>query len=57
MNKSLPHPVPFVVRLAAILAKLRAAFSVDVPIGYQDETGFHFGMKPAQKKIAWPSRW
>jgi len=57
MNKTFPQPVPFVLRIAGILAKLAAVFAINVPVGYQDETGFHFGTKPAQAKISWPSRW
>jgi hypothetical protein len=33
-----------------IVAKLRKAISIKIPIGYQDETGFHKGVKPADKK-------
>jgi hypothetical protein len=33
-----------------IIAKLRKAIRIEIPIGYQDETGFHKGVKPAEKK-------
>ncbi len=33
-------------RLAQIIAKWRAAVSFKVPVGYQDETGFHYGVPP-----------
>jgi hypothetical protein len=33
-------------RLAKIIANWRTAVSVKVPIGYQDETGFHYGVPP-----------
>ena len=33
-------------RLARIGAKLRVATGFQVPVGYQDETGFHFGIRP-----------
>jgi hypothetical protein len=36
------HEVRFPVR---IIAKLRAAIEARVPVGYADETGFHYGMK------------
>lgn len=36
------HEVSFPVR---IIAKLRAAIEARVPVGYEDETGFHYGMK------------
>ena len=32
-----------------IVAKLRNAVRIEVPVGYQDETGFHMGVKPARK--------
>jgi hypothetical protein len=35
---------------SGILAKLRAAFRQRVPAGYEDETGFHLGMEPAQNE-------
>jgi hypothetical protein len=28
-----------------------------VPVGYQDETGFHLGVKSAVKEAGWPSFW
>jgi len=34
--------IPF----AAVVAKLRAAYDKHVPIGYEDEDGFHLGPKP-----------
>ena len=33
-------------RLANFIAKCRAAVSFKVPVGYQDETGFHYGAPP-----------
>ncbi|MGO8682221.1 MAG: hypothetical protein ACLPYM_04235 [Limisphaerales bacterium] len=36
------HEVRFPVR---IIAKLRAAIETRVPVGYEDETGFHYSMK------------
>ena len=35
-----------VKRFAKIIAKWRAAVSFKVPVGYQDETGFHYGVQP-----------
>jgi len=32
--------------LAAIVARLRATIELTVPLGYEDETGFHIGAKP-----------
>jgi hypothetical protein len=36
------HKVSFPVR---IIAKLRAAIEARAPVGYEDETGFHYSMK------------
>jgi hypothetical protein len=36
------HEVSFPVR---IIAKLRAAIEARAPVGYEDETGFHYSMK------------
>jgi len=30
---------------ANIIAKLRNMVKIEVPVGYQDETGFHYGTK------------
>jgi hypothetical protein len=38
-----------------IIAKLRNMVKLDVPVGYQDETGFHYGVKTADKEAQWPS--
>jgi hypothetical protein len=31
---------------AAVIAMMRAAYDKHVPIGYEDETGFHLGPEP-----------
>jgi len=36
------HEVRFPVR---IVAKLRAAIEARAPVGYEDETGFHYSLK------------
>jgi len=38
-----------------IIAKLRNMVKFNVPVGYQDETGFHYGVKTADKESKWPS--
>jgi hypothetical protein len=40
-----------------IVAKLRNAIRIEIPTGYQDETGFHRGVKPVEKEVKWPSVW
>jgi len=40
---------------AAIMAKLRSAMDKVVPVGYQDDSGFHIGEEPAPKRETWPT--
>ena len=46
--------------LRGIVAKLRKAIRIEIPMGYQDETGFHLGIEPAEKTsrvangLEWP---
>jgi len=35
----------------AIIIKLRNLVKWQIPAGYQDETGFHFGVQPAEKNL------
>ena len=55
------EPSPGMAELSSTLrefiAKLRNAVKLDIPVGYQDETGFHYGVKPAEKDIKWPPDW
>jgi hypothetical protein len=37
-----------------IFLKLRKAVRMEVRTGYQDETGFHNGIKPSENEIQWP---
>ncbi len=34
---------------AGLMAKLRNLVKLEIPVGYQDETGFHYGVKSAAK--------
>jgi len=44
MNKaSVPFLALAMLLIAAIAAKIRATVNAQVPEGYEDETGFHFG--------------
>jgi hypothetical protein len=45
------------LNLSGIFARLRNAVRFQIPTGYQDETGFHTGVKAAQKEIQWPQVW
>jgi|GEM_PF-2261885 len=42
-NKQSIYSVLFMMLAAAIVAKVRAVYEKHVPMGYQDETGFHMG--------------
>ena len=42
---------------AGIVAKLRNIVKIEVPVAYQDETGFHYGAKTAEKDAQWPYVW
>jgi hypothetical protein len=41
----------------AIAAKVRALLEAQAPIGYQDETGFHTGIKPRDPEAAGIAAW
>jgi len=36
---------------AAVITKLRKAIKLNVPVGYQDESGFHLGVKSGEKEV------
>jgi hypothetical protein len=57
MHGSLPNTASFGSTFRGIVTKVRNAVRIDIPIGYQDETGFHMGVKPADKNIQWPPVW
>jgi hypothetical protein len=58
---SLHEPLPDTTTRGAvfsrIFSKLREAVRMEVRTGYQDETGFHTGVKPAGNEIQWPPVW
>jgi hypothetical protein len=54
ISRPSPIMVSFAFHLHEIAAKLRKAIRIEVPIGYQDETGFHTGVVTAEKEIKWP---
>ncbi len=37
-----------------IVSKLRNAVRIGIPAGYEDETGFHTGVNPAEKESTPP---
>lgn len=40
-----------------IIARIKNAVKLEIPIGYQDETGFHTGVKAAEQDCKWPTTW
>ena len=52
-NKTSFYIAAFTMLFAAIAAKLRAAYDKQVPLGYQDETGFHFGAEVDRESANW----
>jgi hypothetical protein len=42
---------------ASLAAKVRAAIEAQAPIGYQDETGFHTGVKPRDEDASGMAAW
>jgi hypothetical protein len=42
---------------SGFLARIKNALKIEIPVGYQDETGFHTGTKPAEKEVDWPTNW
>jgi hypothetical protein len=52
MQKPWFHIVSSGANLHQIIAKLR--YAMEIPLGYEDETGFHFGAEPDEKKSQWP---
>jgi len=53
----MPEMASFGLMLHGVVAKLRNAVRIEIPIAYQDEAGFHYGVKPAEKEAKWPSFW
>ena len=58
MHKTTLHPSPIALLLAAVAARFRAAMEKCIPVGYQDETGFHLGEnRNARDSENWPAFW
>jgi hypothetical protein len=54
-DKTWSHSGNFGFSPAGLVAKLRKMVKIEVPVGYQDETGFHYGVKTADKDAKWPA--
>jgi len=57
LNKPWANTVAAGFALHGIMNKLKNAVKIQIPTGYQDETGFHLGVKPAKSDVQWPSVW
>jgi hypothetical protein len=57
MHKTQFYIMAMMVPLAAIAAKIIARLKVEVPVGYQDENGFHVGRGRNESKVSWPPFW
>ncbi|MGD1086568.1 MAG: hypothetical protein ABSA47_17665 [Verrucomicrobiota bacterium] len=58
MTKTAPEvTVGLFTVFSVIAAKVRAAIEAQVPLGYQDETGFHTGIKPRGQEATSTSDW
>jgi hypothetical protein len=55
MHKTWLHTFALSLLFGGIIAKLRSAIANHVPVGYQDESGFHLGVKQTQDR--WPATW
>jgi hypothetical protein len=57
----MPEPLPAATAWGKVFhpvfITLRKAGRIEVGTGYQDETGFHHGVKPAETNIQWPPVW
>jgi hypothetical protein len=45
MNKTWLHIIAVNLLFVGIFVRLRAAMNNHIPLGYEDETGFHFGIQ------------
>lgn len=57
MHKTYIYLIAMLLPLAAIVARTIARLKVEVPVGYQDENGFHTGTSRADNKVNWPPFW
>lgn len=57
INKAWFHASSTGFSPVGIIARLKNAVRFEIPTGYQDETGFHLGVKASEKEIKWPATW
>lgn len=51
------HGTALKAPVAGIITKLMDLVKRQIPVAYQDETGFHLGVQPAEKEPSWPPHW
>jgi hypothetical protein len=44
-------------RFRGIVSKLRNVVRIEIPAGYEDETGFHTGVNQGEEEIKQPQVW
>jgi len=49
INKAWPHVNHGGFSLSGVISKLKNAIKIEIPVGYQDEAGFHYGVETAKK--------
>ena len=58
---TVPEPLPDTGAWRAVFhrlfSRMRREVQKKVLTGYQDETGFHSGVKPVENEIHWPPVW
>ena len=55
LHKPWPYMGSLALHIYGITAQMRDAIKIEIPTGYQDETGFHLGVETTQrKKSKWP---
>jgi hypothetical protein len=55
MHKTWLQTFALTLLFGGIIAKFRSAIANLAPVGYQDESGFHLGVKHTQDR--WPAIW
>jgi hypothetical protein len=57
MHKTYFHIIGIMLPLAALVAAVMNKIKVEVPVGYQDENGFHVGNGREERNFSWPPFW
>ncbi len=57
MHKTYFYIIAAMLPLVALVARTMAKLKVEVPVGYQDENGFHVGASRTENKVNWPPFW